>query len=84
MTGMIRRMTIARGYFYHSNPHVCEEWCGWDGWGNDGLCCDPYLSDVTDGEPALFRPTGLTVTDVPDRSLPIMPELDGQPEVPLY
>ena len=72
------------GYFDYINPHVYEEWCDWDGWGNDGLCCDPYLSDVADGEPALSRQPGLTVTDVPDRSLPVMPELDGQPEVPLY
>ena len=72
------------GYFDYSNPHGCEEWCGWNGPGTDGLCCDPYLSDVADGEPDLSWKLGLTVADVPDRSLPIMPNLDGKPKVPLY
>ena len=36
-------------YFDYGDPHVCEEWCGWDGRGDDGLYCDPYQSDVTDG-----------------------------------
>ena len=72
------------GYFDNSNPHGCEEWYGWDGRGTDGLWCDPYLSDVADGELFLSWKPGLTVADVPDRSLPIMPDIDGKPEVSLY
>ena len=41
------------GSFDYSYPHVCKEWCAWDGRRNDGLCCDPYRSDVADGEPAI-------------------------------
>ena len=74
--GMIRRMTIARALFIIVTRMFVTR--------NDGLCCDPYRSDVADGEPARSWKPGLTVTDVPDRSLPIMPNLDGKPEMPWY
>ena len=37
-------------YFNYDGPRDYEEWCGWDDPGNDGMHCDPYRSDVTNGE----------------------------------
>ena len=81
-------------YFDYDDPCDYEEWCGWDDPGDDGTYYDPYRLDVAVGENFVSRAwvgarwdgamaaAELTVTEIPDRSPSITPDLDGKPGVP--
>ena len=44
------------GYFDYDDPRDYEEWwCGWDDPMDDGMCYDPYRSDVTGGQNVFSR-----------------------------
>ena len=75
------------GYFDYDDPCNYEEWCGWDDPVKDGMCYNPYRSDVTGGgtvfsrawlgvrsDGAVAAPES-TVTEITDRSPSTIPDL---------